>query len=88
MAKAVGILLRAPGIAGQAYNCCDMYVADQDVALIAKQISGSESEIELRNKGPRNQIDTGKLRGLGMVFGGRPLLERTIGELLSLMSKS
>ncbi len=82
VAKAVGILLAADGIAGQAYNCYDMYVAEQDVARIAKEITGSASMIEERNKGPRHQIDTSKLRALGMEFGGMPLLERTIREIL------
>jgi len=82
VAKAVGILLAADGIAGQAYNCYDMYIADQDVALIAKQITGGESSIEMLNKGPRNQIDTAKLRRLGMTFGGKALLEQTIREMV------
>ena len=82
VAKAVGILLTADGIAGQAYNCYDMYVAEQDVARIAKEITGSASMIEERNKGSRHQIDTSKLRALGMEFGGTPLLERTIREIL------
>lgn len=82
VAKAVGILLTADGIAGQAYNCFDRYVADQDVATIAKKISGSSSTIADLNRGPKHQIDTSKIRALGMTFGGRPLLERTVAELL------
>ncbi len=83
VAKAVGILLMADGIAGQAYNCYDMYIADQDVAEIARQLTDSRSIIERRNKGPKNQIDTSRLRSLGMTFGGRPLLEETVRELLA-----
>ena len=82
VARAVSILLTAEGIAGQAYNCYDMYVAEQDVAEVAKEISDSASKIEQLNKGPKYQIDTSKLRALGMEFGGRALLEQTIGELL------
>jgi nucleoside-diphosphate-sugar epimerase len=85
VAKAVGILLKAPGIAGQAYNCCDLYVADQDVARIAKEITGSSSEIADLNRGPKNRILTDKLRALGMTFGGRPLLEDTIRQMLDAM---
>lgn len=83
VAKAVGILLTADGIAGQAYNCYDRYIADREVAAIAKEITGSKSTIAASNKGPKNQIDTTKIRALGMSFGGRPLLEQTIRELLS-----
>ena len=78
----MSILLEAEGIAGQAYNCYDMYVAEQDVASIAKQITGSDSKIEQLNKGSKHQIETSKLRALGMEFGSRMLLEKTIRELL------
>jgi len=82
VAKAVGILLTADGVAGQAYNCYDRYIADQEVAAIAKEITGSESTIASSNKGPKNRIETSKIRALGMTFGGRPLLEETIREML------
>lgn len=82
VAKAVGILLTADRVAGQAYNCYDRYISDQEVAAIAKEITGSKSTIASSNKGPKNQIDTSRIRALGMTFGGRPLLEQTIRELL------
>jgi nucleoside-diphosphate-sugar epimerase len=82
VAKAVGLLLTAPGIAGQAYNCYDMYISDEMVARIARDIAGSTSPISDLNQGPRNQIETGKLRALGMTFGGPALLERTVDQLL------
>ncbi|HUU82057.1 MAG TPA: NAD(P)-dependent oxidoreductase [Phycisphaerae bacterium] len=83
VAGAVEILLTADGIAGQAYNCYDMYVGEQTVAEIAKQITGSGSSIVAYNKSPKHQIETGKLRALGMRFGGRALLEETIGQMVS-----
>jgi len=82
VAQAVRVLLTADGIAGQAYNCYDLYVADQDVARIAKELTGSDGEIEELNDGPANQIDTTKLRALGVQFGGQVLLEQTVGELV------
>jgi nucleoside-diphosphate-sugar epimerase len=84
VARAVDLLLNADmkAIAGQSYNCYDMYVAEQDVARIAKELSGSKSDIADLNRGPKNQIDTGKLRALGMTFGGEPLLRRTVKELV------
>lgn len=86
VAKATAILLQAPNIAGQAYNCYDLYVADQDVARIARDISGSGSVIADLNRGPKSQILTDKLCSLGMTFGGRPMLEATIRELIATMS--
>ena len=82
VAKAVKVLLEADGTAGQAYNCYDMYIADQDVAQIAKDITGSRSAIEIQNKGPKNQIATEKLRALGMKFGGNALLKATIQQMV------
>lgn len=82
VAKAVSILLHAEGTAGQAYNCYDTYIADQNVAQIAKRLTGSSSEIAQINKGPKHQISTEKLRALGMTFGGHEPLEDTIRQLL------
>lgn len=82
VAKAVEILLSAEGIAGQAYNCYDRYIAQQEVAEIAKRLTGSTSVIEKRNKGAKHQIDTSKLRDLGMTFGGCALMEETVRQLL------
>jgi nucleoside-diphosphate-sugar epimerase len=82
VAKACEILLTADGVAGQAYNCYDRYIAVQEVAEIAKRITGSDSTIERINKGPVHQICTDKLRALGMEFGGAARLEQTVRELL------
>lgn len=82
VAEAVGVLLAAEGTAGQAYNCYDMYIAEQTVAEIAKKICGSDSVIEPVGKKPKNQIDTSKLRALGMKFGGTERLQETISEML------
>lgn len=85
VARAVEVLLSASAgtVVGQSYNCFDTYVAAQDVAQIAKAFSGSPSTIAMLNRGPTHQIDTSKLRALGMTFGGRPRLEKTVMELVS-----
>ena len=82
VARAAGLLLQADGIAGEAYNCCDRYVSEFEVATIAKRISGSSSEILGRRPTPKHQIETGKLQKLGMTFGGAALLGKTIAELV------
>ncbi len=83
VAKAAEILLRADGIAGQAYNCYDRYISEFDVATLAKQISGSHSQIIGAPKLPKHEIRTDKLRGHGMRFGGTELLTQTIGQLVA-----
>jgi nucleoside-diphosphate-sugar epimerase len=85
VARAVELLLTADAkaIAGQAFNCYDLYVAEEHVAHLAKELSGSSSKISNLNRGPKHQIDTRKLRGLGMTFGGEALLRRTVQELVA-----
>jgi nucleoside-diphosphate-sugar epimerase len=90
VARAIELLLNADAkaIAGQAFNCYDRYIAEQDVARIAKELTSSRSEIGDLNRGPKNQIETGKLRALGLTFGGEALLRRTVQELVEALSPS
>lgn len=85
VARAVGVLLNAEPkrIAGQAFNCYDRYIAEQEVARIAKELTGSASAVADLNRGPKNQIVTAKLRELGMTFGGESLLRQTVAELVA-----
>jgi nucleoside-diphosphate-sugar epimerase len=89
VAKASRLLLDAPQdrIAGQAFNCYDLYVSQWDVAHLAKEISGAGAKIQGRQTAPKNQIETGKLRSLGMTFGGREQLERTIRAMVEATGK-
>lgn len=82
VARGVEILLDADAVAGEAYNCYDMYVSEWDVATLAKDLSGSRGEIRGKQTAPKHQIVTDKIRSLGMEFGGRPLLEQTIARLV------
>jgi len=83
VAKAAYILLSAGGIAGQAYNCCDQYISQWDVARLAKQLTGSTSEIHGSQTFPKHEIVTEKLRQLGMEFGARLLFEQTVEQLVA-----
>lgn len=82
VARAVEILLTTEGVAGEVYNCCDRYVSEYEVAEIAKAQCGSRAEILGTRTTPKHQIVTDKLRRLGMEFGGRPFLEKTIRQML------
>ncbi len=83
VARAVEILLTAPGIAGQAYNCYDRYISEYDVATLAKRLSGSSARISGQQTRPKHEIVTDKLRALDMIFGGNALLEKTVRQLLA-----
>lgn len=82
VAKACELLLTADGVAGQAYNCYDMYIATREVAEIAKELTSSDARIAGENKGPKHQIDTSKIKALGMTFVGRTGLIDTVKQLL------
>lgn len=82
VARAVDLLLGAEGIAGQAYNCYDMYISDEHVARLAAELAASSSTITAHGKAPKHQIVTDKLRGLGMAFGGEDLLRATVRQIL------
>ncbi len=82
VAKAVGILLTADGIAGEAFNCYDRYVSELDVATLAKELSRSASQVVGDPMQPKHQIVTNKIRALGMQFGGDALLKRTVAEVV------
>jgi nucleoside-diphosphate-sugar epimerase len=82
VARAVEILLSAGGIAGEAYNCCDGYVSDFEVATIAQRLTGAHAMIRGGAPTPKHQISTAKLQALGMRFGGEALLEKTLGEMI------
>ena len=84
VAKAIELLLLADAktIAGQAFNCYDRYVAEQEVARIAKELTGSTSSIADLNRGPKHQISTGKIQAIDMTFGGDDLLRQTVEELV------
>jgi nucleoside-diphosphate-sugar epimerase len=85
VARAVELLLGADvkTIAGQAYNCYDRYVSEQEVARIAKELTGSTSTIDDLNRGPKHQIVTDRIRALGMTFGGERRLRETVAELIA-----
>jgi nucleoside-diphosphate-sugar epimerase len=84
VARAVDLLLRADAafITGQSFNCYDIYVSEEQVARIARELTGSASVISDLNRGPKNQIDTTKIRKLGMTFGGKDLLHQSVEQLV------
>lgn len=84
VAKACLILLNADAddIRGQAFSCYDRYISQWDVAHLAKELSGSNTEIAGQQTLPKNEIVNDKIKALGMRFGGDELLRSTVQELL------
>ncbi len=84
VAKGISTLLQAPQekIMGEAFNCYDRYISRYEVATIAKEITGSSSQILGESKSPKHQIETNKIRALGMSFGGEAILKNTIQQMI------
>lgn len=82
VARACELLARVDHVRGEAFNCYDRYISDYEVAQMTQRLCGSNSHIEGEPISPKNQIETGKLRQLGMEFGGTDLLESTIQQMI------
>ena len=89
VAHAIEVLLNADvvSITGQAFACYDRYISRFEVAQMAKEISGSSSEIIGAPKTPKHQIVTDKIQQLGMQFGGETRLRETIEVMVAAISK-
>lgn len=85
VARAIGLLLTADAraIAGESFECYDRYISEYEVATLARDLSGSGAEVRGSAPTPKNQIVTDKIRALGMTFGGTPLLEETVREIVA-----
>lgn len=82
VARAAELLLHANEIAGESFNCYDRYVSEYDVATLAKAIAGTHAPIDGAGRFPKHQIETQKLRQMGMTFGGEDLLRETVAGLV------
>ena len=84
VARAVALLIEAPAdqVTGQAFNCYDLYVSEHDVASLARDAGAPGRGIGEPTR-PKHQIDTGKLRSLGMTFGGRAQLEDYVRAIVA-----
>lgn len=84
VAKAIAMLINAPveAVKGEAFNCYDRFISDDQVVEIVQRLTGQSANILQRAPSPKNIIDTSKIRSLGMEFGGQSLLEQTVRALV------
>ena len=82
VAKGIEVLLNANDISGESFACYDRYISEFDVATIAKELTGSPSEILGEQKTPKNEIVADKIKSQGMSFGGKALLRETIAAMI------
>ena len=85
VAQAVEVLLAADEaqIIGQAFNCCERYLSNWEIAHAAQQMAETSGPISGGPKTPKHQIETGKLRALGFRFGGDAVFRETLSQLIA-----
>jgi nucleoside-diphosphate-sugar epimerase len=85
VAASVLCLLQAPenDIAGQAFNCSDLYVSTRDIAALVQARSGRDIPLpdEPEDRAAFNMMDCAGLSRLGMTFGGIDRLRQTVDAL-------
>ena len=87
VAQAVSLLLSSADVSGQVYACYERYISKREVADLAIELAGSSSRVTGELKEPANQIQTGKIRKLGMEFDPSRL-RSTLAELVERVRKT
>ena len=85
VADSVWRLLRADAgaIAGRAFNCSDLIVSTRDIVRVVQRIASVSGPLPEPAPAPTNVMASEGLTGLGLRFGGMPLFEQTLGELVA-----
>jgi nucleoside-diphosphate-sugar epimerase len=88
VAQSVWRLLTAPpeAVAGRMFNCSDIVVSTHDIVRLAQEIAGIEGPLPEPSAPPKNLMECSGLKALGVEFGGWPLFEASIAELVAAQS--
>jgi nucleoside-diphosphate-sugar epimerase len=70
-------------VAGRMFNCSDIVVSARELVEIVHKLAGVSGPLPDPSPPPRNRMDCPGLAGLGQVFGGRPMLEKTLAALVA-----
>ncbi|MBI1279809.1 MAG: NAD-dependent epimerase/dehydratase family protein [Anaerolineaceae bacterium] len=82
VAKAIVVLLTRPKLDIPVLHLSDLYVTTGEIVRIAQALSGHAGELPPPSPEPINVMVSRYLADLGIMLGGTPLLEKTIGELV------
>lgn len=89
VARAVLLLLGTSDLAGRVFNCADLYLTDRDIASTVQRLAGVDGPLpEAPRAPPRDLMVCRALAELRFRFGGRPLLERTLAELIEAVRRA
>jgi nucleoside-diphosphate-sugar epimerase len=87
VAESVWRLLQADSeaIAGRAFNCSDLVVSTRDIVELVQKIKEVAGPLPDEPPKPTNVMASLGLEALGLRFGGRELLEKTVAELVEIV---
>lgn len=91
VAGAIALVLGAPPdkVAGETFNVSDLVLDRRDLLAIVRAKTGSPAPLPGRDDaGALNPMATARLRNLGWVAGGMPLLEATMERMMASMSRA
>ena len=90
VAAAVFLLLRAPveSVAGRVFNCSDLVVSNRELVRLVRAAAETPGPLPEEETTPLGVMRTEALASLGFAFGGRPLLEQTVKELVAAVRKA
>jgi nucleoside-diphosphate-sugar epimerase len=77
------LLVAEPGaVAGRLFNCSDIIVSTRDIVRLVHRFAKLSGPLPETTPPPVNVMAHEGLERLGVAFGGRPLFEKTIAELV------
>lgn len=89
VASATWLLLTSPPetIVGRVFNCSDLVVSNREIARLVHQLVGKSGPLPGEGTPPAGVMRPDALKGLGFAFGGKPLFDRTVADLVREVSK-
>ncbi len=82
VANVIATLLTRPKLDIPVLHLSDLYVTTREIVRLAQSFSGHSGELPPDSPAANNVMTSRYLADVGIMLGGRPLLERTIAELV------
>jgi len=82
VAKAIATLLTRPKLDIPVLHLSDLYVTTREIVQIAQAVTGYSGTLPPPSPEPKNAMVSRYLAELGIMLGGKPLLEKTTAELV------
>jgi hypothetical protein len=85
VANATWTVLQAPAesIAGRVLNCSDIVVSHRRIVELVHEIANVDGPVPEEGEHPAGIMRCDALQALGVRFGGEPLFEATIAEIVA-----